>query len=113
MGAHAISRAAVFNHRGILEAIGTSMTAEQFADALNQPASVNGLTALHDTVLAATTASPDRLEGYLDQVKWLVANGADIDVEDYCGITQRVLAEKVADPARRERLLMALGAVGG
>jgi hypothetical protein len=113
MGVDTISHAAVFNHRGTLEAISTAMTAEQLADALNHRASVNGMTALHVTVLGATTASPDRLEGYLDQVKWLVANGADVEVEDYCGITQRALAEKVADPPCRQRLLMALGVVAG
>jgi hypothetical protein len=109
MGVDAIIRAAVFNHLDVLAAMGHTMTPQRLAEAINEQPAVNGLTALHDTVLRASTASPQRLAGYLQQVRWLVANGARIDIDDYSGLTQQDMAERVADPARRQVLLEALG----
>lgn len=110
MGVHAIIRAAVFNHLDILKMMGERLSAAQLADALNERPSVNGLTALHDTVLRASTCGPERLDGYLAQIRWFVGNGARSDIEDFSGRTQRELAEGVEDPERRQTLLRALAA---
>ncbi len=53
MGVHAIIRAAVFNHLDILRAMGQTMRPEDLTAALNDVPIVNGLTALHDSVLRA------------------------------------------------------------
>ena len=105
MGAHTIIRASVFNHLDILKMCAGYMTPQALADALNEIPVVNGLTALHDTVLRATMAGPDRVEGYLDQTRWEVSSGARSDIEDFSGRTQRNLAERAADPELRRRLL--------
>lgn len=109
MGAHAVIRACVFNHLDILRSISRHLTAEKLAAALNEIPIVNGLTALHDSVLRASTVGPDRIDGYLNQIRWAVASGARWDIEDFSGRTQRAMAEAVADPERRERILDALG----
>lgn len=111
MGAHAIIRASVFNHLEILRMMGRSITSQQLAAALNQIPVVNGLTALHDGVLRASMVGPDRLPGYLDQLQWQVACGARWDIEDFSGQTQHQVAESVANPERRGRILAALGIV--
>jgi ankyrin repeat protein len=49
----AVIRASVFNHLDVLTLIADRLPAQALAEALNRPASVNGLTALHDTVLRA------------------------------------------------------------
>jgi ankyrin repeat protein len=108
MGAQTIIRAAVFNHLGILKACARHMTPEALAGALNEIPVVNGLTALHDTVLRASMAGPDRIDGYLAQTRWCVASGARSDIEDFAGRTQRSLAERAPDPQVRSRLLEAL-----
>lgn len=110
MGVHAIIRAAVFNHLDILKLIGWTIPTAKLRDALNEIPIVNGLTALHDTVLRASMTSPDKLDGYLEQIRWCVASGAGIDIEDFSGRTQRKIAESTADPERRRLLLEALGA---
>lgn len=107
MGVQTIIRAAVFNHLEILHLCGRHMSPAALADALNEIPLVNGLTALHDTVLRAGMAGPDRFEGYLAQTRWAVAGGAHSDIEDFAGRTQRTLAERAAEPAR-SRLLAAL-----
>lgn len=109
MGAQPIIRACVFNHLDILKLMGRSMSAEALRDALNEVPIVNGLTALHDSVLRASMAGPDRVDGYLDQIRWAVASGARSDLEDFSGRTQRSIAEAVNDPQRRQLLLDALG----
>lgn len=111
MGAHTIIRASVFNHLDILKMCAGYMSPQALADALNEIPVVNGLTALHDTVLRATMAGPDRIEGYLDQTRWEVASGARSDIEDFSGRTQRNLAERAADPDLRKRLLDILDGV--
>ena len=105
MGAQTIIRAAVFNHLEILRMCGGYITPQQLADAINEWPLVNGLTAMHDTVLRSIMAEPDRFEGYLDQARWFVANGGRADIEDFSGQTQRALAETAKDPAVRQRLL--------
>jgi ankyrin repeat protein len=105
MAVQAVIRAAVFNHLDILRRFATVITPQQLADAINEWPPVNGLTALHDTVLRATMADPARFEGYLDQTRWFMANGGRADIEDFAGRTQRNLAEAAADPKVRRRLL--------
>ncbi len=39
---------------------------------------VNGLTALHDAVLRASTVPDDRLSTYLEQIRWEVGSGARV-----------------------------------
>ena len=108
MGAQTIIRAAVFNHLDILKMCGKYLTPQQLADAINEIPLVNALTAMHDTVLRATMAAPDRFEGYLDQARWFVANGGRADIEEYSGVTQRNIAERAKDPEVRRRLLAVL-----
>lgn len=105
MGAQTIIRAAVFNHLDILLICAEYLTETQLADAINEWPLVNGLTAMHDTVLRAMMADQDRFEGYLDQARWFVAHGGRSDIEDFSGQTQRELADTAADPAVRQRLL--------
>ena len=109
MGVHAVIRASVFNHLDILKLMARTMSAQKLRDALNEIPIVNGLTALHDAVLRASMTSIDKLQGYLDQIRWSVENGARIDIEDFSGRTQRSIAEKTGDPERRRALLEALG----
>jgi hypothetical protein len=115
MGAHTIIRASVFNHLEILKACARHLSPVALADALNEIPVVNGLTALHDTVLRTTMVGPDRVEGYLEQTRWEVEHGARSDIEDFSGRTQRNLAEQARDPALGRRLLEILdraGAIG-
>jgi hypothetical protein len=108
MGAQTIIRAAVFNHLEILKACAKVLTPQQHADAINEIPLVNGLTAMHDTVLRATMVAPDRFGGYLEQARWFVANGGRTDIEDFAGLTQRDYAEKAGNAEVRERLLNVL-----
>jgi hypothetical protein len=57
MAVDAVIRAAVFNHFDILKRFEAVMTPEAMRQALNHKPAVNGLTALHDSVLRAP---PDR-----------------------------------------------------
>ncbi len=109
MAVHAIIRAAVFNHLEILQMMAARLTPQNLAAALNEQPAVNGLTGLHDTVLRASTAGPDRFEDYLEQIRWFMAHGARSDIEDFSGRTQRRIAEETADPLVRRRILEALG----
>jgi ankyrin repeat protein len=109
MGAQAVIRACVFNHIDILRSMGRHLSAQNLAAALNEIPIVNGLTALHDSVLRASMVGPDRIEGYLDQIRWAVGSGARWDIEDFSGRTQRAIAEAVEEPERRRRILEALG----
>ncbi len=108
MGAHAIIRASVFGHIDILRLMGSRITSAELSDALNEIPVVNGLTALHDAVLRASTVPDDRLPGYLEQIRWEVASGARSDIEDFSGRTQHKYAEDIADSARRKLILEAL-----
>ncbi len=108
MGAQTIIRAAVFNHLEILQLCAHHITQQQLADAINEIPVVNGLTALHDTVLRATMAAPDHFEGYLEQAKWFMDHGGRSDIEDFAGVTQSRIAERASDPGVRQRLLEVL-----
>jgi ankyrin repeat protein len=105
MGAFTIVRACVFNHLEILKMCAQHLTKQQLSDALNEIPVVNGLTALHDTVLRATTADPEFFEKYLNQTRWCVENGARSDIEDFSGRTQRDIALNAKNEVYRRRLL--------
>jgi len=109
MGVHAIIRAAVFNHLDILKMMGKKISNESLAHALNEIPIVNGLTALHDTVLRAGMVGSDRLDGYLNQMRWAVEHGARCDIEDFSGRTQKSIAEHTENPEIRKMILRALG----
>jgi ankyrin repeat protein len=105
MGAHTIIRACVFNHLDILKMCARHLSKQQLSDALNEIPVVNGLTALHDTVLRATTADPAFFEKYLQQTRWCVDSGARSDMEDFSGRTQRDIAMNAKNETYRNRLL--------
>lgn len=105
MNAHTIIRASVFNHLDILKLCENYITPQQLADALNDIPIPNGLTALHDSVLRTSTAAPDRVEKYLEQVRWSVSRGARSDIEDFSGRTQKMIAENLQDENLKKRLL--------
>jgi len=105
MNAHTIIRASVFNHLDILKLCENYITSKQLADALNDIPIPNGLTALHDSVLRTSTAAPERVEKYLEQVRWSVAKGARSDIEDFSGRTQKNIAENIKDENLKNRLL--------
>jgi hypothetical protein len=108
MAVQTVIRAAVFNHIEILRLCAQHLSPQRMADAINEVPLVNGLTAMHDTVLRATMAAPEQFEGYLDQVRFLIAHGGRVDMEDYAGVTQRAIAERARDATTRQRLLDAL-----
>lgn len=88
MAVDAIIRAAVFNHFDILKRFAAVMTPEAMKQALNHKPAVNGLTALHDSVLRAATGSA----GYLEQIRWARGLGAAANIPDHTGRTQRDFA---------------------
>jgi hypothetical protein len=88
MAVDAIIRAAVFNHFAILRKFEAVMTRDAMTRALNHRPAVNGLTALHDSVLRAATGSA----GYLEQIRWARGLGASADIPDNTGRTQRDFA---------------------
>jgi ankyrin repeat protein len=108
MRVHTVIRASVFNHLRILRLCAEHISPQKLADAINDRPLVNGLTALHDTVLRASMAAPDQFETYLEQTRWLIGHGGRSDIEDYSGRTQRAIVEEVRDPEVRARLLVAL-----
>ncbi len=105
MGAQTIIRGAVFNHLDILRECAKHMAPQALTDAINEYPVVNGLTALHDTVLRATMAEADKFEGYLEQATWFMENGGKSDIEDFAGVTQKDIARNCSNPTYRERLL--------
>lgn len=88
MAVDAVIRAAVFNHFDILKKFETAMPQGSMKKALDRKPSVNGLTALHDSVLRAATGSA----GYLEQIRWARSLGASVDIPDHTGRTQRDFA---------------------
>jgi 2-keto-3-deoxy-L-rhamnonate aldolase RhmA/ankyrin repeat protein len=88
MAVDAVIRAAVFNQLDILKKFEAIMTPETMRQALNRKPAVNGLTALHDSVLRAATGSA----GYLEQIRWARGLGAAADISDHTGRTQRDFA---------------------
>jgi 2-keto-3-deoxy-L-rhamnonate aldolase RhmA/ankyrin repeat protein len=85
MAVDAIIRAAVFNHFDTLKRFEAVMTPEAMKQALNHKPAVNGLTALHDSVLRAATGSAS----YLQQIRWARGLGAAANIPDHTGRTQR------------------------
>jgi hypothetical protein len=88
MAVDAIIRAAVFNHLDCLRKFAAVMAPDAIRKALNRKPAVNGLTALHDSVLRATTGAGR----YLDQIRWARGLGASADIPDHTGRTQRDFA---------------------
>jgi ankyrin repeat protein/2-keto-3-deoxy-L-rhamnonate aldolase RhmA len=88
MAVDAIIRAAVFNHLDILKKFAAVMTPVAMQQALNYQPAVNGLTALHDSVLRAATGSAS----YLEQIRWARGLGAATDIPELTGRTQRDFA---------------------
>ena len=84
------------------------ITPKRLEECINEIPAINGLTAMHDTVLRATMAAPEQFEGYLEQARWLVSNGGRVDIEDFSGVTQRNIAERATNPDVRRRLLEVL-----
>lgn len=105
MGAQTIIRGAVFNHLDILKMCEKYLTKQELTDAINEYPVVNGLTALHDTVLRATMAGEDKIEGYFAQTKWFMEHGGRSDIEDFAGRTQKNIAEQCKKENVRKRLL--------
>ncbi len=108
MGAQTIIRAAVFNHLEILKMCAERMKPEVLTEAINEIPAINGLTAMHDTVLRATMAAPEQFEGYIEQARWFVNHGGRSDIEDFSGVTQRDIAARADNPEVRKRLLEVL-----
>jgi len=77
MAVDAIIRAAVFNHFDALKRFEAFMTPVAMKQALNHKPAVNGLTALHDSVLRAATGSAS----YLEQIRWARGLGAAVDIK--------------------------------
>ncbi|MGK7873981.1 MAG: ankyrin repeat domain-containing protein [Xenococcaceae cyanobacterium] len=105
MKVHTIIRASVFNHLDILKMCSEHMSAQELADRLNDIPVVNGLTALHDTTLRASMAAEDRIEGYLEQARWICAHGARSDIEDFAGRTQMDIAKNGKNEYVRNSLI--------
>jgi len=112
MAVGAVIRASVLNNFGLLKLIADYMTPEAFAEEMNTRPAVNGLTAMHDAIHRALTSPPAELAGHLDQITWMVARGARLDLPDHTGQTQRQLAEAAQhDPAFPEQNVRAVLAV--
>ena len=109
MAVDAIIQAAVFGHLEILKELEVRIGRSGWREALNLQPSVNGLTALHDAVLRASTAGPQQLERYLSQIRWFTNIGARSDIEDFAGRTQASIACDLPNAERRGRILDALG----
>lgn len=105
MDVQTIIRAAVFNHLDILTECSKHLTQQQLADGINEIPWVNGLTAMHDTILRSTMADPAQFEGYIEQAEFFLKNGGRVDMEDFSGVTQRNIAERCSKPDVRKRLL--------
>jgi 2-keto-3-deoxy-L-rhamnonate aldolase RhmA/ankyrin repeat protein len=88
MAVDAVIRAAVFNHFDALKKFQSVMPPASMKQALDRKPFVNGLTALHDSVLRAATGSA----GYLEQIRWARGLGAAADIPDHTGRTQRDFA---------------------
>jgi hypothetical protein len=112
MGVNAIVRSAVWGHIYLLERFATVLDPNVLAGALNEKPLVNGFTALHDSVLRALSARGHLLDQYLAQIKWLVGHGADYNIEDHSGRTQKTIAlEALQDSSFRDNASKILNAL--
>lgn len=111
IGVHAIIEAATYNHLPILKLMARFMTPEELRDALHEKSPVDGMTPLHDSVLRASTTSSSNVNGYLEQIRWCLGNGARTDIEDFAGRTPAMIADATEDPERAVTLIETLGAV--
>lgn len=113
MAIGAVIRASVLNNFGLLQLIASYMTPEAFAQEMNTSPAVNGLTAMHDATHRALTSPADELQGHLDQISWMIAHGARLDLPDNVGQTQRQLAEAALHDAAfpRENVEAVLAAI--
>jgi hypothetical protein len=112
MGVNAIVRSAVWGHIYLLERFATVLDPNVLAGALNEKPLVNGFTALHDSVLRALSARGHLLDKYLAQIKWLVGHGADYNIEDHSGRTQKTIAlEALQDSSFRDNASKILNAL--
>jgi hypothetical protein len=92
MRVDAVIRASVLNKFDILKLIAEHTKPLAFKFAMNVKPAVNGQTALQDSVHRAFTSSGDSLTNHLNQIKWMIERGADIDIEDYRGNSPRKLS---------------------
>ena len=97
MAIGAVIRASVLNNFGLLKLIADYMSPAAFAREMNISPAVNGLTAMHDATHRALTSPPAELQGHLDQISWMIAHGARLDLPDNVGQTQRQLAESALE----------------
>lgn len=115
MAIGAVIRASVLNQFALLQLLADYMTPADFAAEMNTSPAVNGLTAMHDAIHRALTSPPDRLEGHLAQIRWMLARGARLDMPDHTGQTQRALAQSARQdpntfpPANVDAVLSAIG----
>ncbi|OEH93834.1 ankyrin repeat domain-containing protein [Bacillus solimangrovi] len=113
MAVDAVIRAAVLNHFPILKKILKYMKSLAFQAALNEKPSINGQTALQDTVHRALTASEDTLQSHLEQIIWCISKGARYDIEDHTGTSPEKLARKaLQDSVYKSRALDVMEALG-
>lgn len=100
MGVDAVIRSAVLHHFEVLKIIAEYMRPEAFTGALNTKPGVNGQTALYDTAHQTLKADKESLPGYIKQVSWCIAHGADPDIAEFTGKTIKDLAREASeDPA--------------
>lgn len=97
MAVGAVIRASVLNNFALLQLIASYMTEAAFAAEMNVSPPINGLTAMHDAIHRGLTSPPEQLTHHLDQIEWMLARGARIDIPDNTGQTQDALARAAAD----------------
>lgn len=113
MAVDAIIRSAVLNHFEILQVISDYMPPLAFADALNFKPTINGQTALQDTVHRALTSEGENLQTHLNQIKWSISKGARYNIEDHTGTSPEKLARKALnDEIYKENAKSVLIALG-
>jgi ankyrin repeat protein len=92
MAIGAVIRASVLNQFPILQLLAEYLSPEVFVAEMNKSPAVNGLTAMHDAVHRALTASQETLHRHIDQIRWMIEKGSRTDIPDHCGQTQLELA---------------------
>lgn len=112
LGVQSITRAAMSGHLPILKLMAGYCSAGVYTDAINDGPVVDGLTAMHHSVLRAATAVPEHARIALAQIRWFVEHGGRSDIEDFSGATPWTLAERAADPKTRAEILAILDGRG-